>query len=274
MHSSNVVEIMFYFMVFYFIASLPGIRPLITWISRIKGDPVRILAQQPTLPWWARGFIGQFQVFLTLNFWIGALAMVLIITGESILGFEVSRQFMRSLSYGLFVGSLALTIQIYQRAASLAFPPYFTRPEKKALKQLKLAGGEPYLAIIDYQRKIDKVLDGPPPLAVDGVNFYDPEAPLAPLAKVGWDQVVCVPQLLTNKYIVVYLEGPLPPALEQFVHSPKQPHYYRVYFSAVGSLRAGVKILALAKHLWVESHKSDSGGLLTPLDRQAVSSFE
>gem|GEM_PF-5321676 len=256
-----------------FAISLPGLAPLILWLRRARGDLAQNMAARPTLPWWARGLIGQFAAFLTLNFWLGLLIGLLLGLGESLFDFVLSESWYRSIRYGVMGGSIGLVMVLYQRAAAVAFPPFLNRMEKKALKELR---GEPVtqVRVDQYQQKLGKIFDDPRPLTIEGLNFRDPAAPHSPPTFVDWTQVASLTYLFTNQYIVVYLDDPVPPALSQVAHPGRGPHYYRLYFSAGKPLAAGIKMQALAKHLWTERLRSVGIGSADPLSRRAANCFD
>lgn len=274
MYSSDFVTILLIFLLISFVASIPGLWPLIFWIRRSSGDPAQILTERPTLPWWGKGFIGQFLVFLTLSFWVGVFVGLLLFAGEALFSLEVPDNWIRPIRYGVLGGSVALAVQLYQKAAAVSFPPYFNRMEKKALKKLNPINNDLNSAITEYQLKIGEPFNGPMPLTAAGVNFYDPQSPQAPLAGISWDQVICVPHLFTNQYIVLYLNAPVPQALHNLAHGRKG-NYYRLYFSGKKAFAGGIKIQALAKHLWAESHKVLAGrGGSNPSNKRVVNCFD
>lgn len=264
-------EILLIVLVISFIASLPGLAPLILWLRRTRGDLALNMAARPALPWWARGFVGQFAAFLTANFWLGLAIGLLAGLGENLFNFELSERWYRSIRFGVMGGSFGLITVLYQRAAAIAFPPLFNLVEKNALKALR---GDPETAVEEYQRKLGKIFDGPRPLTVEGLNFRDPADPHSPPVFVDWTQVACLPQTFTNQYIVVYLDDPLPPALSRVAQPGRGPHYYRLYFSDAKPRSAGIKMQALAKHLWVERLRSVGVSSNEPLARRAVNCFD
>ena len=274
MQSSDHLEIIIIVLIVSFFLSLPGLKPLWHWISRAKADPARILADKPTLPWWARGVVGHVLVFLTLSFWIGALVAALLLLAEIGFGFEIPDSWTRPIRYGIFGATVGLTITLYQNAIAVTFPPTFNRAEKKALRNLDQYSQDLETAVTEYQRDIGRVYEGTAPLTVDGINFRDPKFSQAPLIKISWDQVLSVPYVLTNQYIVLYLAPPAPQVLRQLALGSKRPNQYRLYFSDKGARASGLKMRALAKYLWAEHYKASSGGkFLDPVSRKAADVF-
>ena len=273
MQSADHLEIIIIALIAGFFLSLPGLKPLLHWIRRAKADPARILAEKPALPWWARGVVGHVLVFLTLNFWIGISVAALLLLAEIGFGFEVPDGWSRPIRYGVFGGTVGLMITLYQNAIAVTFPPTFNRAEKKALKSLDQYGRDLETAVTEYQRSLGQVYERPTPLAVDGINFRDPKLPQAPLIKISWDQVLSVPYVITNQYIVLYLAPTAPQVLRQLAHGSK-PNCYRLYFSDKGPRTSGLKMRALAKYLWAEHYKAVSGGkFIDPVSRKAADVF-
>ena len=137
MKSYTLEEIRLVILIGQLIASIPGLWPLFHWIRRWSGDPAMILTEMPALPWWAKGFFGQFLVVLTLSFWIGVAARLLLAIGESVPGSELADQWSGPISSGATIAAITLTVQLYQRAAAIALPPHFNWAEKKALRNLE-----------------------------------------------------------------------------------------------------------------------------------------
>lgn len=251
-----------------FILSLPGILPLISWLRRIYGDPAKTLLERPNLPWWGRGFLGQLLVFLTMNFWIGITVSILVSIGEVVFSYELSAKGARSLDYGVMGGCVALAISLYQRAAAITFPPYFNHMERKTLKKLDLSPQNRDAVIADFQRKLGKVFEEPLPVTAEGLNFHDPQGRF--LGSVSWPQVVCLPMAFTNRYLTVVLDPQAAAALQPVAH--KRRDHYRLYFSASNILAGGMKLQAVARHLWAESQ--GDGPISGETARRAIKNFD